>query len=437
MAAVPAFFLLQDISVKGTSGMTSALIRHTIAVVTLLTATASPATADEVKVLTIGSQAPALNVEHWVSNGNGAFKPVTTFKDGNVYVVEFWATWCGPCIASMPHLVEVQKKFAEKGVQIVSISDEDLPTVQGFLAKPVRGATDGQTYAQLTSAYCLTTDPDRSVASDYMEAAGQNGIPTCFIVGKSGAVEWIGHPMQMDGPLEAVVTDKWDREAFKSTFQKQQRMSLLQARIGSLMQRGNIADALALVDSEREANADDAEYVAMLDDIGLKLRANSALQKIQGDMAEEGLAELDAVIKEAKSPLKEQIESVRIQVLLVSGKSDLAAAALTAAATAENASAEQLNNLAWTVYQMKDRGQDVAPEVLAAAVAVAERAVDAEPESGSIIDTLAHLVYASGNLDRAIELQTAAVKNVGNAPPQVAAQMREFLAQLKKEKAGN
>lgn len=417
--------------------MTSALLRYSLVAVTLLTAAASPTTADEEKILTIGSPAPALNVEHWLSNGNGAFKPVTSFKDGNVYVVEFWATWCGPCIASMPHLVEVQKKFAEKGVQIVSISDEDLPTVQGFLAKPVRGATDGQTYAQLTSAYCLTTDPDRSVASDYMEAAGQNGIPTCFIVGKSGAVEWIGHPMQMDGPLEAVVSDKWDREAFKSTFEKQQRMSLLQARIGRLMQRGNVAEAIAAVEAERSANADDAEYVTMLDDLGLKLRANSALQKIQGDKAEEGLAELDAVIRDAKSPLKEQIESVRIQVLLVSGKSDLAAAALNSAATAEKASAEQLNNLAWTVYQMKERGQEVSAEVVAAAIAVAERAVDTSPESGSIVDTLAHLVYVSGNLDRAIELQTAAVKNAGDAPPQVAAQMREFLAQLKKEKAGN
>ena len=417
--------------------MTSALLRYSLVAVTLLTAAASPTTADEEKILTIGSPAPALNVEHWVSNGNGAFKPVTSFKDGNVYVVEFWATWCGPCIASMPHLVEVQKKFAEKGVQIVSISDEDLPTVQGFLAKPVRGATDGQTYAQLTSAYCLTTDPDRSVASDYMEAAGQNGIPTCFIVGKSGAVEWIGHPMQMDGPLEAVVSDKWDREAFKSTFEKQQRMSLLQARIGRLMQRGDVAEAIAAVEAERSANADDAEYVTMLDDLGLKLRANSALQKIQGDKAEEGLAELDAVIRDAKSPLKEQIESVRIQVLLVSGKSDLAAAALNSAATAEKASAEQLNNLAWTVYQMKERGQDVSAEVVAAAIAVAERAVDTAPESGSIVDTLAHLVYVSGNLDRAIELQTAAVKNAGDVPPQVAAQMREFLAQLKKEKAGN
>ena len=47
---------------------------------------------DSVK-LTIGSKAPALDVEHWVQNGEGKFKPVTKFENGKVYIVEFWATW--------------------------------------------------------------------------------------------------------------------------------------------------------------------------------------------------------------------------------------------------------------------------------------------------------------------------------------------------------
>ncbi len=42
-----------------------------------------------------------------------------------------------------------------------------------------------------------------------MEAAGQNGIPCAFIVGKDQKIEWIGHPMQMDAVLEQVVSDSW------------------------------------------------------------------------------------------------------------------------------------------------------------------------------------------------------------------------------------
>ena len=96
-------------------------------------------TAHSADLLTVGSEAPNLDIEHWVQDGNGQFKPVTDFENGKVYIVEFWATWCGPCIQSMPHLAQLQTEYASKGVQIVSISDEDLETVEKFLDREVRG----------------------------------------------------------------------------------------------------------------------------------------------------------------------------------------------------------------------------------------------------------------------------------------------------------
>jgi len=54
-----------------------------------------------------------------------------------------------------------------------------------------------------------------------------------------------------------------------------------------------------------------------------------------------------------------------------------------------------------------------------------------------VIDTLSHLVHLNGDLDRAIELQTQAVANLGDdVPPQNAEQIRQFLDELKKEKSG-
>ncbi len=202
----------------------------------------------ETQLLTIGSVAPALDVEHWVQDGEGNFPHTTKFEDGNVYLVEFWATWCGPCIASMPHISEIQQQYADQGFQVISVSREDLETVETFLERDVRGE-DEMTYRDLTKTYCLTTDPDGSVHADYMKAAGQNGIPTAFLVGKSGHVEWIGHPMdKMDSVIEQVLNDEWDREAFAVTFKSQQQMQMLQSQLGALMRQEKSEEAIALLD---------------------------------------------------------------------------------------------------------------------------------------------------------------------------------------------
>ena len=53
--------------------------------------------------------------------------------------------------------------------------------------------------------YTIAVDDERSMSESWMMAAGRNGIPSAFIVGKDGTVEWIGHPATMDEPLEKIV----------------------------------------------------------------------------------------------------------------------------------------------------------------------------------------------------------------------------------------
>jgi thiol-disulfide isomerase/thioredoxin len=133
-----------------------------------------------------GSAAPAIKVAKWVKG-----KPIDKLDSSKLYVVEFWATWCPPCRTSIPHLTELAKKYDGKA-QVIGVSVyEREKTQEARLTKVtdfVQGMGDKMSYT------VAVDDDKKSMASDWMEAAGQNGIPTAFIV-KDGKIAWIGHPM--------------------------------------------------------------------------------------------------------------------------------------------------------------------------------------------------------------------------------------------------
>ncbi len=348
-------------------------------------------------LLTIGSDAPALNVEHWVQNGNGKFKPVTKFEKGKVYVVEFWATWCGPCIQSMPHLAELQTKYADKGVQLISISDEDLETVEKFLEREVRGAkgdeekedAKAKTYRDLTSAYCLTTDPDQSSNKDYMEAAAQNGIPTAFIVGKDSKIEWIGHPIEMDEPLAQVVSDKWDRAAYLEIMKERQEAEQAMQKIGALIQAKKFKEAIAAIDKLiAKAKGDD----------GIQMKMAKLQVLLMGDMQDEASEWTKTLFKDFAS------------------------------------NSEMTNMVAWSIYEMTESGRLKSDAMVDQALAATEKAVAAAPKEtkASVMDTLAHLYFLKGNKAKAIEIEEEAIKL---ATGQDLDFMKQFLSELKDESA--
>lgn len=345
------------------------------------------------ELLTIGSEAPKLDVEHWVQDGKGQFKPVTDFEKDRVYVVEFWATWCGPCIASMPHLAQLQKDYAPKGVQIVSISDEDLETVEKFLERKVRGAEaeegkEPPTYRELTSAYCLTTDPDQSSYEDYMRAAAQNGIPTAFIVGKDAKVEWIGHPMEIDEPLSQVVEGSWDRESFKEEMVKKQQAEKAMQEIFALLNEDKLDEAMELIDAN------------------LKENYNS------------------------------QLSMLKLQVLLVGKKMDAAGKHLDGLYKAIVDSPMETNMVAWNIYEMARQGRiedaDSMLEASGKAAATAAEKAD-KPMKASILDTAAHLYGQLGKYDEAIAIENKAIELAG---PDDKEFMKAYLKELQDLKDG-
>lgn len=146
----------------------------------------------------LGDPAAPLTIKNWVKGDK------VDVRDGkHVYVVEFWATWCPPCRTSIPHLTELQKKFKDKGVVFIGISDEPASKVEPFV-KQMADKMD----------YTVACDDERKSSKGYMAAYDQHGIPTAFIVSKDGKVLWFGHPMgELETKLEEVLSGKFDLAA--------------------------------------------------------------------------------------------------------------------------------------------------------------------------------------------------------------------------------
>jgi thiol-disulfide isomerase/thioredoxin len=152
--------------------------------------------------LGMGSKAPPLEVNKFVKG-----EQVKQFDKGKIYVVEFWATWCGPCRESIPHLTELQKKYKDVVVIGVSVYESDQARVTPFVQK----MGDKMDYRVAVDAVPAGGDAkDGKMAKGWMDAAGQGGIPTAFVVNGDGVIAWIGHPAGLEKPLAAIVAGKWD-----------------------------------------------------------------------------------------------------------------------------------------------------------------------------------------------------------------------------------
>jgi len=182
--------------------------------------------AQEAVTLHIGDAAPALSYAKWIQGA----PPITRIDDNKIYVFEFWATWCGPCIQAMPHLSELSKKYAGKisfvGVDVWENShDFDKKNPQeSFLPKVVEFVKGQKKLGRLT--YNVIADNNaEDMGNKWLKAAGEEGIPCSFVIDK-GRIAWIGHPYYIDSILSAVVAGTFDVEATKKKIADQKEQGV-------------------------------------------------------------------------------------------------------------------------------------------------------------------------------------------------------------------
>jgi thiol-disulfide isomerase/thioredoxin len=150
----------------------------------------------------LGMPAPPLQIADYIKGGR---VDLARGKGTNVFVVEFWATWCPPCVATIPLLTGLQQKYQDRGVVIVGISDEPSSKARPFVEK--MGAK---------MSYVVAVDNDWKTSEAYLGAFGEETIPHAFIVDKEGRIVWHGSPLGgLEQVLEQVVTGQFNLEMAK------------------------------------------------------------------------------------------------------------------------------------------------------------------------------------------------------------------------------
>lgn len=314
--------------------------------------------AAEEGTLKIGDKAPKLQTGKWVQGD-----PVKEFKSGTAYIVEFWATWCGPCRATIPHLNELHSKFKDKGLVVIGqdVWERDESKVVPFIKQM------GEKMTYRVALDDKSTVEKGAMAVNWMEAAGQNGIPAAFVVNKQGTIAWIGHPATLkEKTLERILDGSYDIKK---------------------------AAADAAEDGKREA-----AYMKYQRAFATALRAKK-------------YDEAEAAVKEIEKLSDDSDGMPMMHATIALARKDYKAAykLYEKAADQNKDNAMLQNQLAWTILTRKDIPDD--ERDLKLALKLAERGVKgSEGKDASILDTLARAQFMNGKKDEAVATQTKAVK---------------------------
>jgi len=329
------------------------------------------------QTLSVGDNAPAIEVSKWAKGDK-----IDRLEADRTYVVEFWATWCGPCRTSIPHLTELQKKYKDKGIQFLGVSvwEQDQSKVEPF----VKDMGDKMNY---TVALDNVPEGEKGgkgkMAESWMTASGSNGIPTAFIVTK-GKVAWIGHPMSMDEPLARVSSGNFDIARAASEY--------------------------------REEKAAEQKMATVLDKLR-KLGRNAS--------EKDRLAVFDEAIKE--TPSLEKALGVQ-KYLLMSQAGDDAAPAYGSrlVETVLKDEAGPLNDLAWSIVDPDSRREESRRDYKLARKAATRADELSHGENGAILDTLAVALFETGDASKALEAQEKAVKLMGDSDAGVKQRLEKY-----------
>lgn len=221
-------------------------------------------------LLLVGDPAPAITASRWYRG-----EPISTLETGHVYLIDLWATWCAPCVEAIPHLSELQSRHADEGLRIIGVSIDEGSGAEDQVARFVdRRAND--------IAFDIALDTGQTRA-DWLDAAGQESIPTAFVVDREGTVVWVGNPTLPEGEFNEPVIDRVLREVLSDTYKLDEAITEARSKIeerraqereratknaltqemNALWSEGDLAGALGVIDRIIEIDPASASNLAV------------------------------------------------------------------------------------------------------------------------------------------------------------------------------
>lgn len=253
----------------------------------------------------------------------------------------------------MPHLSQLQRDYKDKHVTIIGMTSPDKTNTLEAVHAMVEDKGDGMDYT-------VAFDEERTTNEAWMKAAQQKGIPTSFLVDKSGKIAWIGHPSSADIPISRVVAGTWD-----------------------------YVEGPALM--KRIAGEKSAIYKAM------RKEPKKALELFKAYVAD-------------YPQLAKGMDSLHFSILAQIPE-QLAAATRAGKKLVDHAikseDSNALNSFAWGLV---DPGVERENRFLDLALRAASRASEFEQDNGAILDTVARVHFWRGDLELALKTQSQAVE---------------------------